>query len=82
MSAQQKPVVLSQLSGHSMAELRNIVAAPVPQCAVNAAVARRLGKEGLVEVVPLPSPYPVHHGAKIDHLCATEAGRQRAREVS
>lgn len=66
------------LSPHALAELRDIAAAPVPCCAVNAGVRNRLMREHLVEETRLPSPYATHRGQDIPHLRITEAGRHRA----
>lgn len=69
------------LSDHARAELRDIVRAPVPRCAVNPGVARKLEQEGLVEEVQLLSPFKVHKGRTTGHLRATGAGIAKALEL-
>jgi hypothetical protein len=69
---------MKPLSKHALAELRDIVRAPVPRCGVNPGVARKLEAEGLVEEVQLRSPFKVHKGGNTAHLQATAAGIDRA----
>lgn len=64
------------LSEHAVAELREMMTAPVAQSAVNPGVAGRLLRGALVEVVGLPSPYKVHKGGNCPHLAITPAGRE------
>jgi len=68
---------MKPLSEHALAELRDIVAKPVPNCAVNPGVANKLLREGLVEEVQLRSPFATHAGKLIGHLKATATGRAR-----
>jgi hypothetical protein len=63
------------LSEHARAELRALVDAPIPCAGVNPGVANRLLREGLVEIVQLPSPFKTHRGRAIDHLRITDEGR-------
>lgn len=71
---------MKPLSEHALAELRDIVTKPVPSCGVNPGVIAKLLREGLVEVVELPSPFLTHQMAGIkttSHLKATATGRAR-----
>lgn len=63
------------LSEHALSELRNIARKPLTCLEVNPGVRERLSREGLVEIVQLPSPYKKHKGANCSHLQITEKGR-------
>lgn len=63
------------LTEHARAELREIIARPVPRVSINPGVAHKLVSEGLAEEVQLPSPFKVHKGGYTAHLQATDAGR-------
>lgn len=64
------------LSRHALAELRNLLVAPIPRTGFNPGVANRLMREALVEDVMLPSPYNVDKGKPRSHLRITDAGRR------
>lgn len=68
------------LTAHALAGLRDIVSCPVPRQAVNAGVANRLLRGGLVASVQMKSPYKTHKGALIEHLTATPAGIEAAKQ--
>lgn len=66
-----------ELSPHALAELQDMArGGPIPRCAVNPGVARKLENSGLAECVMLPSPFRTHRGGKIQHCQITDAGRQ------
>ena len=67
------------LSEVARVTLGRLLGEPIPRSQVNPGVADRLEREGLVEVVDLPSPFRTVRG-KVRHLRVTEAGRQRLAE--
>lgn len=64
------------LSAHAIAELMDIARAPVPTCSINPGVLNRLGREDLIEIVALPSPFKTHKGRATTHAQITPAGRR------
>jgi hypothetical protein len=66
------------LSAYELAELSHVARNPTPTCSLSPRVVDRLTRQGLAEVVSLPSPFRSHNGRRIPHLKATEAGRVRA----
>ena len=68
---------LRPLSPHAIAELRNMAYAPEPACAINPGVLSRLLREGLIEMVDLPSPFKTHKGGNCQHAKITKAGFAR-----
>lgn len=61
----------------SLEALRRISEKPLPRQELNAGVANRLLREGLVESVDLQSPYASHKGRQIEHLRVSAAGVAR-----
>lgn len=58
-----------QLSDHAKAALRDLAAAPRPRQSINPGLVALLLREGLAESVQLPSPFKIHKGKSIEHLC-------------
>lgn len=71
------------LSEHAFDALRWLLKyGPEPRQAFNAGVCNRLEREALVEVMLMPSPFPMHKGRKIEFLQITDAGRAVLAEKS
>lgn len=68
-----------ELSGYSFRTLEEIQKAPRPSFSINPGAVAKLLREGLVEIVQLPSPYKMHSGACIGHLKITVLGQDRLR---
>jgi len=65
------------LSAHALAELGHIIKSPEPCLGINPGVVQKLTREGLAEIVWLPSPFKTHKGGNIAHLKVTSAGVSR-----
>ncbi len=64
------------LSPHALGVLRDLLEKPVPANDVNSGVIAKFIKEGLAEIVSMPSPYKTHKvGTRIGFLRITDKGR-------
>ncbi len=67
------------LPGYSRRALADIREKPRPCLTINHGAGALLMREGLVEIVQLPSPYKMHGGAPINHFKITVLGEDRLR---
>jgi hypothetical protein len=68
------------LTPFALNALREIAKTPAPTMTINPGVTNRLLREGLVELVELPSPYKKHRGGTCWHLRITDEGLKRLSE--
>lgn len=62
------------LTAHARGVLRELARAPMPRQNMNPGVADRLERGDFAEVVMLPSPFEIHHGANIRYMRITAGG--------
>lgn len=62
------------LSAHAIDVLHRVMWKPEPAQEFNSGVVRRLMEDGLVDCVPMPSPYKTRKGT-VDYLKITDEGR-------
>lgn len=72
---------MKPLSEHAIAELKDIAAKPVPCLSVNPGCLHKLCTMGLARIVSLPSPFKTHRGRNIEHIEATDSGREYLKGV-
>ncbi len=69
------------LTTHAIATLVEIAKAPAPTGPINPGTLNRLMREGLIDIVSLPSPFKTHRGKLIGHAKITAAGLLAVEQV-
>lgn len=49
----------------------------MPTSSINPGVIAKLLREGLIELIPMKSPFPIHKGGFVEHARISQAGRDR-----
>lgn len=68
-----------ELSAIAYETLSRLSSGPKPTQEINPGLIGKFCREGLIQIVPLKSPYRTHNGRLIEHAQITEKGEAEAR---